>query len=58
MYGSISHTYNLYGVVLDKCAWGAEKNDTTIRRVGYLVVTNDCRTAANADTIGPLLKFI
>jgi hypothetical protein len=57
MYGSKSHTYSPDSVVLDSCERG-ENNDATIRRVSYLVVTNDCRTAADADTIGPPLKFI
>ena len=42
------------GVILDKCARGAEKDNSTIRMALYYIVTDDGVAAANADTISPL----
>lgn len=53
-------TYCLYPyrVVLHVCAWGSEKDDTSIRGVVDHVVSYHTVAARNADTIRPLLKEV
>ena len=55
---NISYIFDPDSVVRHKRSRGAEQDDTTVRRVVHHVVTNDSGTAADADTISPLLKNI
>src|SRR5260221_13424553 len=53
-----AHVYNPNGLVFHDRARGTEQEDTAICRVVHHVVTDNCGTAADADTIGPLLVDI
>jgi hypothetical protein len=55
---AVAHIYNPNGVVFHKRARGTEQDDTAVCRVVHHVVTDNCGTAADADTIGPLLVDI
>ncbi len=54
----VAHIGHPDNVVLNKRARRTKQNDTAVRWVVHQVVANDSGTAANADTIGPLLIYI
>jgi hypothetical protein len=55
---AVAHIYDPNSVVFYKRARGTEQDDTAVCRVVHHVVTDNCGTAADADTIGPLLVDI